>query len=158
MSTYNDLLTAVQATIEGIPLLWNLTPIRIIVSEEPLNREVIEPQPLPNLFLGPPSDHGERVEQAATENLMDVTYTIDFSIVAAGNAEFKANLPQYMDLRETIRKAVQRIYYPSVPGMWFVAPKPKQVLNIDSQRDNYDLSILSIDFIVTEPAIVITPP
>lgn len=153
MSTFNDLLTASQATMQALSLQWNGTAIPIMVSEQPLNREVIDPTPLPVVWLTPPSTMGERVDQLATGNLMEVVYPIEFSIVASGNAQLEVNLPSYLDLREQIRKAFQRIVFPSVPGMWFVAPKPKQVLNTDLQRDNYDLSILTIEFTVAELAV-----
>src|SRR5215469_10053105 len=153
MSIYNDLLNAVKGTIDGLTLTFGTQAIPTIVSEEPLNREVIEPTPLPNIFVTPPAGAGEQVQQLSTENLMDVVYPVEISIVAAGNAQFEANLPSYLDLRQILRQAFQRVHYPSILGMWFVLPKPKQVLNIDLQRDNYDLSILTIDFSVAEAAV-----
>lgn len=154
MSVYNTLLTQTKAGIDALSLTWgnSQTAVPVIVSEEPLNREGIEPQPLPNILVSPPADRGEVVSQAATGNLMEVVYPVEITIVASGNASFEQHLPTYLDWREQIRRAFQRAFFPSLPQMWFVALKPKQVLNTDLQRDNYDLSILGIDYSVTEQA------
>ncbi len=155
MSTFNDLLNNVQATIQGLSLTWGNPPVSIpvLVSDEALNREGIEPTPLPNIFVAPAPNQGEQVSQAATGNLVDVVYPISISIVASGNAQFETNLPAYLDLREQIKWSLQRVHYGNVLGMWFVAVVPKQVLNMDMQRDNYDLSILEVNFTVTESAV-----
>jgi hypothetical protein len=151
VSVFYNLLTAAQATVQGLNLTWGQSVVQVEVSEQPLNRDGMDPSPLPVIWITLAAD-GEEVEQAATGGLVDTTYPVEITIVAAGNASFEANLSTYLDWREAMRLAFQRVHYSSVPGMWFVHVKPREVLNRDLQRDNYDLSVLQINFTVTEPA------
>lgn len=151
MSTYNSLLAQTQTTSQGLGFTWgqNNAPVPVVVASQPVARETLE-QPLPVIAvtLTVPED----VKQGATGNYMDVIYRAQISVIAGGNASFETNLPTYLGWRESLRKAFQRIVIPTIPQMYMVDVVAKETLSRELQRDNYDFSILQIDYHVLEQA------
>lgn len=148
-SNFSSLLTLTQSGIEALSLTWNVNPVQVEVASQPLNRESITPT-LPTIYVTPSSP--ETIEQGATGGYMDVTYRIEVTIISPGNASFETNLPTYLEWRQSIRQAFQRAYFSSIAGFWGVRVNAKEVLNRDLQRDNYDFSVLEIEYMVLENA------
>lgn len=154
MSVFNDLLSNTQTTIQSLAFTWgvSLQPVQTIVASQPLNLETLSPA-LPIIYVAP-AERPETVEQGATGGYVDVNYRVEVSVFAPGNASFETNLPTYLSWRESLRKALQRVFYSSISGLWGVFVTPRDVLNRNLQKDNYDFSILEIEYKVLEKATV----
>ena len=83
---------------------------------------------------------------------MDVTYAVDLVVISPGNADLSTNIPTYLDWREKIRRAFQRVKFSGVPTVYMTDIEAGEAFDRNLTQDNYDYMLLTILFSSFEQA------
>lgn len=138
---YNDLLNSVAATIASV-----ITGgAQISIRKLPAVEETLDT--LPAIIVSP-KDRPEEIKRSGFENNVDVIYTIEIVIVDAGNFNFTANLPLYLNWRQQLRYAFQQVPISSIPNVYIYNVVCDMEVPIDRTKINelYDYVPMAVRF------------
>ncbi len=153
-SVYDSILSATATVITDLALTFSppdgdpVTP-QAVVLKAPKVQESLDTS-LPVIAVSPAVEQ-QRVEPAATEGLVFVTYPVEVAIHAAGNRDFAANLDVWLNWREQIRRQFQGATLTSVPQVVDVNTDADPAFDRGAIPDNYDRSKLTVHFKTIEP-------
>ena len=143
-------MNATQATIEALAFTYGdpAVAVPVVIIEQVAARETLDALPCIEVCQ---AVEPETIEQLS-RSMVNVRYRIEVAVILPGNADLKANGPIYRQWREQMRQAFQRVSYSTVPSMWYVNVVPGEVIIREAQRDNYDISLLEIEYDSAEQA------
>jgi hypothetical protein len=105
---------------------------------------------LPIIAVSPAAER-QRIEPAAAEGLVFVTYPVEITLSAGGNRDLASNLDVWLNWREQIRRLFQGSQLPGVPQVIAINPDADPAFDRQTVADNYDRFRLTIRFRTIEP-------
>lgn len=143
MSVYENILTAVQALVEGLDI-DGVQAVRI----RKLPRADEELDELPIIVVAP--DDPERVKHAGFESV-SVIYSVDIVWIGAGGVQALGQVEPALTFREAVRRAFQGPLLAGVEEVWQTELAPGPAFNRRALNRNYDYSGLRVRFHANEP-------
>lgn len=142
MSTYNDVLTNVVATVQFIGLTWNNLPVPVALHKLPKKEEGLDSTPL---IVVAPGDKGEQIERKVFKGFF-LWLPVDIAVIAAGDGDFTSNLDTYLGWRQPLRQVLQRPTLPGVPAVFDARVEPDAVIDRERANQSYDLTLLRVNY------------
>ncbi|MGE3804154.1 MAG: hypothetical protein AB7K24_05730 [Gemmataceae bacterium] len=143
MSVYEDILNAVQSTVEGLELEGVEA---VLIRKLPRNDEELDE--LPIIVIAP--EDPEEVRHDSFESV-NVIYTVEIVWIGAGGVQTLDQVEEVLTSRETVRRAFQGPELPGVEEVWKTDMAPGSAFHRRGLNENYDYSGLRVRFHAHEP-------
>lgn len=140
MSRFWDILYSVKDRLAGVPGVTVAVRKRAIL---------LEGDPLPMVIVSPGAD---TIQQEAFGGVILYNYTINVSLIQAGNRVFEQDVKDWLQLRETVRNTAYRDSLPGNPvqlcGFELVTSPAVEI--VSGAASNYDVSGMTLSYLSQE--------
>lgn len=140
MSRFWDILYSVKDRLAGVP------GVNVAVRKRAI---LLEGDPLPMVIVSPGTD---TVQQETFGGIILFNYSVNVTLLQAGNRVFEQDVKDWLDLREKVRNTAYRDTLPGNPvqlcGFELVTSPAVEI--VSGAASNYDVSGMTLSYLSQE--------